>query len=59
MLTKTKLMCFVPGTKPKKFEILDIINGNQTDLVATVLTWSCPEPLLSFFDFMTVVINKK
>lgn len=31
MLTKTKLTCFVTGTKPKKFKISDIITGNQTD----------------------------
>ena len=47
MLTKTKLTCFVPGTVPKKFKILDIITGNQTDLVVAVLTWSYPKSLLS------------
>ena len=43
MLTKTKLTWFVPVTKPNKFKILDIITGNLTDLVETVLIWSYPE----------------
>ena len=58
MLTKTKSMCFVPVTKPKKFKILDIITGNQTDLVANVSMWSYPEPLLNLFDFMAELLTR-
>ena len=54
MLTKTNLTCFVPGAKPKKFIILDIITDNLTDS----LTWSYPEPLLSLFDFMMELLPR-